>query len=242
MTCPKCAHEQNPASAECPKCGIVFEKYLKIQQARKNKGKEEDSAEESGGFFSGVFMHVPDTANIFSLCGRAVVLLALFLWGWTFILSTPASNAAGCSFMHLINLPFHEAGHIFFGPFGRLSGSLGGSLGQLLMPCVCLVVLLLKTRDPFGASVALWWLGQNFIDIAPYINDARSLTLPLLGGNTGASAPYGFHDWQFILTELCLLKYDHALASWSHCIGAVVMIAACVWGAAVLVKQYMNRG
>jgi len=140
--------------------------------------------------------------------------------------------------MHLINLPFHEAGHIFFAPFGRLIASLGGTLGQLLMPCICLITLLLQTKDPFGASVALWWLGQNFMDIAPYINDARSLTLPLLGGNTGDSSPYGFHDWQFILTELHLLKYDHGLAAFSHGAGTLIMLTSSLWGAAVLIKHY----
>ena len=140
--------------------------------------------------------------------------------------------------MHLINLPFHEAGHVFFGPFGRLIASLGGTLGQLLMPCICLTVLLLKTRDPFGASVALWWLGQNFMDIAPYINDARSLTLPLLGGNTGDSAPYGFHDWQFILTQLRLLKLDHGLAAAAQGIGTLIMLTSSLWGAAVLILHY----
>jgi hypothetical protein len=186
-------------------------------------------------------MRVPDTTNTLHLCGRCLVLLVIFLWGWKFILSSPGNNAAGNSFMHLIDLPFHEAGHIFFRPFGNLIASLGGSLGQLLMPCVCLIVLLLKTRDPFGASVALWWFGQNFIDMAPYINDARSLTLPLIGGNTGDSSPYGFHDWQFILTELHLLKYDHALAALSHWVGAVLMLTACLWGAAVLIKHYKSR-
>jgi hypothetical protein len=165
--CPKCGHEQNPANTECPQCGIVFEKYLKIQQARHHHNNAEpDDAEDNDGFFSSVIMYVPDTTNTVHLCGRCAVLLVIFLWGWKFILSSPGSNAAGNSFMHLIDLLFHEAGHMFFRPFGNLVASLGGSLGQLLMPCVCLIVLLLKTRDPFGASVALWWFGQNFIDLA----------------------------------------------------------------------------
>ena len=36
--------------------------------------------------------------------------------------------------------------------------------------------LLLQSRDAFGASVAGWWLGQNFLDIAPYIGDANVRT------------------------------------------------------------------
>jgi hypothetical protein len=105
-----------------------------------------------------------------------------------------ASNAAGESFLNLINLPFREARHIFFLPFGEFVTSLRGTLGQLLMPLIATLVLLLQTRDPFGASVALWWFGENFFDIAPYINDARAGQLPLLGGKFGHSSPYGFHD------------------------------------------------
>ena len=85
-------------------------------------------------------------------------------------------------------------------------------------------VLLLRTRDPFGASVALWWVGENFLDIAPYMNDARSGQLPLLGGNFGHSAPYGFHDWQYLLTESGLLQYDHNLAQATFAMGISVSI------------------
>ena len=117
------------------------------------------------------------------------------------------SNVAGNSFIHLVNLPFHEAGHVVFKPFGAFIASLGGTFGQLLMPLICMCVLLVKTHDPFGASVALWWSGENFLDIAQYMNDARAGQLPLLGGNYGYSAPYGFHDWQYLLTESGLLQF-----------------------------------
>jgi hypothetical protein len=50
------------------------------------------------------------------------------------------------SFWHLVNLPFHEAGHIIFRPFGRLMTSLGGSMMQVLVPLVCMAVFLVKTR------------------------------------------------------------------------------------------------
>jgi hypothetical protein len=148
------------------------------------------------------------------------------------------SNTIGNSFWHLVNLPFHEAGHIIFRPLGRFMASLGGTLGQLLMPLICLIVFIVKTRDPFAASFSMWWLGVNFMDIAPYINDARSRTLPLLGGNTGRTSPYGFHDWEFILRESGLIKYDHLLANFSYKIGTVLMMCAFLWGGYILFKQY----
>lgn len=168
---------------------------------------------------------------------RAALLVLLVVWGLWFITSSVASNAAGQSFLHLVNLPFHEAGHVFFGIFGQFIGSLGGTLGQLLMPLIAMLVLLLQTRDPFGASVALWWLGQNFIDIAPYINDARAGQLPLLGGNFGHSAPYGFHDWEYLLTETGLIRMDQQIAQASHLLGSLIMLLAMAWGAALVYRQ-----
>ena len=147
------------------------------------------------------------------------------------------SNAVGKSFLHGVNLPFHEAGHLIFRPFGELITSLGGTLGQLLMPLICMGVLLLKTRDPFGASVAFWWFGENFLDIAPYISDARAGQLPLLGGNFGYSAPYGFHDWQYLLTESGLLHYDHILAKATFLMGALIMLLSLLWGGFLLFKR-----
>ena len=146
----------------------------------------------------------------------------------------------GESLWHLVNLPFHEFGHIAFRPFGQLITSLGGSLGQLLIPFICLLVFLIKTRDTFAASFTLWWLGENFMDLAPYINDARSLTMPLLCGNTGRTSPYGFHDWEFILNETHLLRYDHSLALFAHRLGGFLMILSFIWGGYILYKQFKN--
>ena len=78
------------------------------------------------------------------------------------------------------------------------------------------------------------------MDLAPYINDARSLTMPLLGGNTGRTSPYGFHDWEFILKESGLIRYDHILANFSYKLGTVLMISSFVWGGYMLYKQYNN--
>ncbi len=128
----------------------------------------------------------------------------MIVWGGTLIFSSIASNAAGDSLLHLVNLPFREAGHVFFRPFGQFMTSLGGSMGQLLMPLICLLTLLLKTRDPFGAAVCGWWFGENLLDMAPYIGDARAGQLPLIGGNFGHSSPYGFHDWEYLLDRKLL--------------------------------------
>ena len=147
------------------------------------------------------------------------------------------SNTTGESFLHLVNLPFHEAGHIVFRPFGRFLMVLGGTLMQLHVPAVCAAVLLLRTRDAFGASVALWWLAENFMDIAPYINDARDLNLMLLGGVTGKDVA-DYHDWEYLLGQLGLLRMDHFLANLSQITGIVIMLSAQLWGAIYLKKSF----
>ena len=229
---------------ECLRCGIIFEKYhqhreIKPSVDRKAIGNSEPAINPRE-FIKDLLFYVKPETNSFIFASRVLVLLILLIWGMRFIFSEMESRYALESFWHLVNLPFHEAGHILFRPFGRLMTSLGGSIMQVLMPLICLTVFLVKTRDTFAASFALWWTGENFMDLAPYINDARSLTLPLLGGNTGKTSPYGFHDWEFILRETGLLRYDQFLAGLAHTLGTVLMLCAFAWGGYIIHKQYKN--
>lgn len=246
MNCPKCNFEQLETNSECESCGVIFTRYyswLESKSAKAKSGPGQSTTEDgsSSASITQLFFYSKPEENVIYVYGRLGVFIILVFWGGRFILSPIESNYAGQSFMHLINLPFHEAGHVLLRPFGSFLSSLGGTLGQLLMPLVCFVVLLIKTRDTFGASVSLWWFGQNFFDIAPYINDARSLNLPLLGGNVGHSSPYGFHDWEYLLTETGLLKYDHLLANLCVITGTIVFVLSYLWGAALLFKQYQER-
>jgi hypothetical protein len=158
-------------------------------------------------------------------------------------MSRPVSDGyAMRSFMHLVNLPIHEAGHVLFRPFGDYLTSLGGSLLQLLLPLSLGAYQLLRSRDPLGSAVCLWWHGQNYHDLAPYIADAREMVLPLLGGNTGRTAPYGFHDWNFLLAEKGLLQHDRAIAGAAAAAGSVIMLLSVAWGAAVLLSHRREAG
>ena len=194
MKCPKCRFEQPDQQTECLGCGVIFDKYRRRQ---KNMPQTEPTATihaepalSPGEITKELLFYVKPETNPFIFGGRVLFFLVIFIWGLRFIFTPMESNYVFDSFWHLVNLPFHEVGHIIFRPFGRLMTSLGGSIAQVLMPLICLVVFLVKTRDTFAASFALWWTGENFIDMAPYINDARSLTQPLLGGNTGRTSPY----------------------------------------------------
>lgn len=241
MNCPKCRRELHVQSEICPHCGIVFEKYLKYHPEQTDQQGVQPpvvtiAEDNKANALKQLLFHETRQSTL-ALLGRSIIFAGLIFWSWRLISASIESNAAGNSFLHLVNLPFHEAGHIIFRPFGAFITSLGGTLGQLLMPSICVGVLLVKTRDPFGASVALWWVGENFLDIAPYINDARAGKLPLLGGNFGHSAPYGFHDWQYLLTESGLLQFDHVLAKAAFLTGSAIMLLSLLWGGLLLVNR-----
>jgi len=251
MQCPKCGAEQSAQNAICCRCGIVFAKYYKYHP----RPPDEDSPAPPPGRVDAraptpappasarpgsLLFPAEPGGDWLSLSARGLLWVVLLVWGLSLMFTSVESGGVGASFLHNINLPFHEFGHILFRPFGDFLTSLGGTLGQLLMPAICCGVLLVQTRDPFGASAALWWFGENFLDIAPYINDARAGVLPLVGGNVGHSSPYGFHDWEYLLGETGLLHLDHQLARTSHLLGALIMGLALLWGALLWWRQLQS--
>ncbi len=161
---------------------------------------------------------------------RAVILAAMVFF--TVQLMVDGYDAWIAQYLHCLNLPVHETGHIVFSIFGiPVIHSLGGSLFQIIMPLVFCLALWIKPRDILGASVALWWAFENFIDVAVYIDDALHMKLMLISGGTGAEAPYGFHDWNFILSETgFLLKYD-TIADTVYAMGYTGMWLCVLWGA-----------
>jgi hypothetical protein len=236
MTCQKCGHEQPDGYTECRKCGVIFGKIHPHADNRQIHFDEDIKADPtfSPGILNDLLFSVKTDGDPIILGMKAALIVAIFAWSLK-LFFVPIEEA-GNNILHYVNLPFHEAGHILFRLFGEFFTVLGGSLFQLIMPMICAVVLLLKTRDPFCASVALWWFGENFIDLAPYINDARSLDLVLLGGVTGRDRP-GFHDWENILGTLGLLPYDHIIAHSAMWFGLICMLSACVWAGCLLFKE-----
>jgi hypothetical protein len=92
---------------------------------------------------------------------------------------------------------------------------------QLLVPLV-FTVALWRQGDRHGATVPLWWLGQNCWNISVYIKDARAQELPLVGG--------GEHDWALLLGQAGWLAKDQAIGGWVYFAGLVLYAAAIVIG------------
>ena len=99
------------------------------------------------------------------------------------------------------------------------------------MPIV-IAAAFLRQRNRFGAAIGVWWAGENLLDLAPYIADARRLQLTLLGGRTGAEVEG--HDWEYLLTQMGWLHLDQSIGLAAHRLGLAIMIAALVWAAMVL--------
>ncbi len=235
--CPRCRAERAAGAEECLRCGVIFAKYRPLA-GRSSKEPSAQPFSQSRWYLTAKEWLIESDQNMDALTfyGRVAVFIGLLWWGWKFIVTPLETNYTGESFLHLINLPFHEAGHVLFSPFGRFITILGGSLGQVLMPIICLGTFLVKTRDPFGASVALWWTAESMMDVAPYINDARAMDLILLGGVTGKEADG--HDWNNILTMLGLLEWDHRLAHLTYNVGILLMLGAFLWGGILLLRHY----
>ncbi len=249
-TCPKCKYERqagdDPNPDVCPACGLIFAKWMKQQYASStlskagNKTEQSDSTGITNIVLSRLF-YVEDKVNPFIFYGRIAVYIGIIILGWQFINMDFVNNpyAIGKSFMHRVNLIFHEAGHVIFMPFGWFMTKLGGMLGQLLMPIVVMLTFLIKSKNNFGAAVCLWWLGQSFMDCAPYIDDALDQKLVLLGGFTGADRP-GSHDWTNILSEFDMIDKHREIATNFDITGTVLIIIAIVWGGFLLFKQFKN--
>jgi hypothetical protein len=244
--CPKCAYERKPTDAGpagvCPSCGLVFAKWVsRALNAAPAVRPDEASEDEAEGGWSRLRQAVtyvdPHTDRMLFWC-RGALYVAFFAWGWYFLLLDYHTNEIGQSFMHRVNLVFHEAGHVIFRAFGQFMHVLGGSLAQLLVPAVVIVALVWKNRDNFGASLGLWWFGQSLKDLVPYINDARDLQLQLLTGHS-QSVPET-HDWANILLDLHLIFHEKGIAKGADVIGNLILIVALAWGAYILLMQYRN--
>ncbi|MEQ1626984.1 MAG: zinc ribbon domain-containing protein, partial [Nitrospira sp.] len=139
--CPKCRADRSEDETECASCGIIFAKYrplpVRLSDALAGARAEPAGSESSWRVTAKQWLIETDTTtDSGTFYGRLVVFLGLLWWGRVFIMTPLETNYTGESFLHLINLPFHEAGHLIFSPFGRFMMILGGSLGQVLMPLI----------------------------------------------------------------------------------------------------------
>jgi hypothetical protein len=245
-SCPKCRYaplpEDQALPAACPACGLVLAKYgtVPVRQPNPAHLEKETSAAGPGTKrerLAAWLLHVPAEVAKPNWIARIVTLAVFVLWTlWIWRDADVRAGEAGSHFLHMILLPFHEAGHYaIFRWFGQFIMTLGGTLGQHLLPIVLGVALLIKRRDPFGAAICLWLLGFSTVDMAVYMYDAFDPKIMLLGGNTGAESDG--HDWQNMFGDLGLLRRSRGIGLFFGWVGKAMMFAALFWAAWVLWLQ-----
>ena len=148
--------------------------------------------------------------------GFGLLLLPLCVYFALGIEDYDATGVLGL-LVHSLDLIFHEAGHFVFHFFGEFMMILGGSLLQILMPAL-IAWSCIKFDQKIPAQLALFWLGQNFVDVSIYAADAQDRALPLLGGLGPES-----HDWYNLLFMTGTLEHTPLVA------GVIYFMAFPCW-------------
>jgi len=123
-------------------------------------------------------------------------------------------------------LIIHEAGHVFFAPFGWTLRILGGSLFQLILPGLFVFSFLRRSYRP-GVQISLVWLGQNALYVSTYAADAQERALPLITNDPST------HDWWNLLQAAGLLPYDDVVG------GLFLGLALLAFGIAILLPRVL---
>jgi hypothetical protein len=236
--CPKCAAEAAGLDV-CAACGLIFAKYLRAKfappEARVRRAAEQTDDDSRFAQLKEALFYVPEQVDPVLVYGRAILLAAIVFYGVKLALMDIPSWGMASSLIHLPMVPIHEFGHILFRPFGEFMTLLGGSLFQVLLPLIFGGVFLVKNRDPFAASVMLWWAAVAVMDVAPYIYDAAKPQHILLTGRTGDN---GAHDFIDTLYDMGLLHKAQPIGRGVHAFGALTMITALAWGAWLVWQQH----
>ena len=234
--------------ASCPSCGVILAKVAQrlsgdVDEVNigRTRSKSRNSAAEAtvreGELSSLRMLLLNEDAEVdpVTFWSRAVLWTLFGVWGIDLIAQDYRTGEIGASFIHRPLLIFHEAGHVIFGVLGEWLMMLGGTLGQLVMPAILGGALLIKNRDPFGASIGLWFFGVSLLDIAPYMYDALHPQLMLLSGTTGED---GGHDWIYLFSSVGQLAKAQHIGNLVHKLAAITVLASMAWGGKVLWIQH----
>jgi len=218
----------------CAACGIIYNRWRPESQIVESDIDEVEELQTMSLYESlkDCFLSVPHQVDSMVFKGRVFAYLVIIIWGCYFMLGGIDWQNIGSSFLHNVNLAFHEFGHVLFMPFGDFWMILGGSLFQVLLPLIVMLAFSIQQRDNFGAAIMLWWCGQSFIDVSPYIADAQSRSLQLISGLGKES-----HDWGNLLGMTNNLHNTDFIAQSSFTIGCCIMLLSFIWAGALLLKQ-----
>ena len=155
---------------------------------------------------------------------RELIIDEAKAWGWSAALGLLAAyflwNRGDYGILDAFELAIHEAGHLFFAPFGEFLRMAGGTLLQLIVP-VALVLGFNKGDYRPGVQFSLLLLGHSLLNVSVYAQDARRQILPLVGGR------HARHDWNWMLDTMGILEFDQEVG-WFFVVLAIVVFGLMI--------------
>jgi hypothetical protein len=137
--------------------------------------------------------------------------LACVVLGWF-----PLIRDTRVPLLGLVDLGFHELGHLLTYPLPDVWTAAMGSITQIAVPLGIAIYFLWRRGDLASGAVCLAWAGTSAVDAAVYVADAPFQRLELIGGE---------HDWAFVLGRLGLLDAAGSIASVVRFCGVLLVIA-----------------
>lgn len=131
-----------------------------------------------------------------------------------------------------IFLFIHEGGHMLFFFFGRMLHILGGSFWQIVFPLLSFLIAVRQRSQV--APFALFWVGENMMDVSLYMRDAPLRRLPLLGGHKSG------HDWYNLFRMWDMMDSAETVADGMYYFGAIVCVGAIISGIVWSVYSFLK--
>jgi hypothetical protein len=152
--------------------------------------------------------------NYWKLTGLLVIAVYFF---------SCAIHPSTWHFIDGVNLIIHEAGHPIFSIFGEFIGILGGTITQLLIPCMFAFYFWWQAQY-FEMAIIFFWIGQSLINVSVYLGDAVTMNLPLLGGETS------IHDWSYLLGHIGVLDHATGISHSIYVVGLMIILTGMIIG------------
>ena len=247
--CPRCQYVRRDMDSGtmpgiCPACGIAYHKWNRqadrvqvngVSEGANPEHKAADSAPPDTAMdrIRTRFLYMHSDRDESAFWAHIVICVLVTGWGWRLIAGGVDFSVTGSTFLHVVNGAFHQYGHIVFKDYGVTFALLGGSLLQILVPLGLCAYFTLRQGDNFPASLMLWWVGENFLDIAPYVADnaERAIVVP----ETLASQ----HDWNALLGDSP--GAGDTLAQFLYFCGVVIILFSNYWGFSLLRIEFKGR-
>ena len=186
--------------------------------------------------------------GVFAACGRVRGDAVQWCHGRNWLVRVPvllmlayfgvlqAINPHAWTLFSGINLPIHEGGHLLFRMLGwEFLHAAGGTLLQLFAPLAS-AVMFFRGRDYFAIAFCFGWLSTNLMSTGVYMADAEAMQLPMVTAE--GEGGILIHDWQFLFSQLGLLRYCEAIGWLTRQTANLAMMACLGLGGWLIAQMY----